>query len=159
MATAQLPFKIVPFIAFFAIAGVIGFLNHFRTIPLIPEPVAEENPVPALPEGIKAATILDVRKAIDAKSHIIVDVRIKALYDRGHIPTAVSVPETEGDPVTALFRAVPGARRSSPLILYCAGGGCIASIDSAVRLRSLGFTDLSVYEGGWQEWSKAEGKK
>ena len=38
---------------------------------------------------------------------------------------------------------------------YCAGPSCTASRDAAEKLVTLGFTRVSRYEGGLEDWAKA----
>lgn len=41
--------------------------------------------------------------------------------------------------------------RSRPVLLYCGGG--VSASAAYLALRSAGFTQLSVYDGSWSEWS------
>jgi 3-mercaptopyruvate sulfurtransferase SseA len=159
MKLAGFEIKLIPFLGFFAIAGLLGFLNHFRSIPLFAEYSTNENRAALVPDGIKTVLIDDVRKAIENKSHTIVDVRLRAFYDDAHIPTAVNVPEDVQNPDSVLYSAAPNTSPDSPLIIYCDGGSCAASIFIASKLQMLGFRDISVYLGGWSEWKETEALK
>jgi rhodanese-related sulfurtransferase len=159
MKALKIPIKIIPFVAFFAIAAVLGFINHFRSIPLFADYSTSTGRSALLPAGIKPATIDDVRNAISGKSAVIVDVRLKSFYDDAHIPSAVSVPEDQPSPDSLLRLGAPEVGFESRLIVYCDGGDCEASINTAIKLQTLGFKNISVFLGGWGEWSKQELKK
>ncbi len=151
--------KVIPFVGFFAVAALLGFLNHFRSIPLFAEYSTSESRAALIPDGIKTVTIDDVKRAIDTGSHTIVDVRLEPFYDEAHIPNAVNVPEDEANPDSVLYSVAQGITPSSPLIIYCDGGSCEASVYIASKLQMAGFVDLSVYLGGWSEWKEKEAGK
>jgi rhodanese-related sulfurtransferase len=47
------------------------------------------------------------------------------------------------------------AAQDKPIIVYCAGGDFHDSRLVAQALLTLGYGDVSVFTGGWQEWSAA----
>lgn len=83
---------------------------------------------------------------------IFLDAREFEDYWAGHIEGAVSVPYTEFQDNSA---SVEQLDRSTCLVTYCDGDECQSSIDLAVRLSEMGFTDVWFYFGGWNEWSAA----
>ena len=80
---------------------------------------------------------------------------------RGHIPASRSLPgrgllDESGhvlpaEELAARVGAVLGAD-DSPVVLYCGGG--ISAAGAALALTLLGRTDVSVYDGSLEEWSK-----
>ncbi|MFE2884604.1 sulfurtransferase [Streptomyces graminifolii] len=80
---------------------------------------------------------------------------------RGHIPASRSLPgrgllDESGrvlpaEELTARVGAVLDAD-DSPVVLYCGGG--ISAAGAALALTLLGRTDVSVYDGSLEEWSK-----
>lgn len=46
--------------------------------------------------------------------------------------------------------------KKEPIVTYCGGPMCPASKQAAEKLAALGFTNVSAFEGGLQEWSEAE---
>lgn len=42
-----------------------------------------------------------------------------------------------------------------PFILYCHGGDCDASVNTAIRLQQLGYTNLTIMGAGFDEWVNA----
>ncbi|HDP68841.1 MAG TPA: rhodanese-like domain-containing protein [Candidatus Marinimicrobia bacterium] len=85
-------------------------------------------------------------------SAIFVDTRSAADYRAGHIPRAVSIPLETLDYSADLLPDLP---RNETLISYCDGEECAQSIDMAVLLSELGFTDVYFFFGGWDRWQSA----
>ena len=48
-------------------------------------------------------------------------------------------------------------RKTARIIVYCSGSACPNSKDAGRKLVSLGFTNVSVFEGGLEAW-KADGR-
>ena len=78
---------------------------------------------------------------------------------RGHIPGSVSLPgrgllDETGRmlPRTRLAERTAALSEASPVVLYCGGG--ISAAGAALALTLLGRTDVSVYDGSLEEWSK-----
>ena len=81
---------------------------------------------------------------------LFVDARESAFFEEGHIPRAINLPHEEilrAKTIGAL------ADKSQPLIVYCSGGDCEDSKIVAKGLLALGHSKISVYAGGWEEWS------
>ncbi len=81
----------------------------------------------------------------------LIDSRPKqAKYDKGHIPTAINIPDTSFDKMTNLL---PQDKKNL-LIFYCEGPECQLSHKSAKKAVALGYTNVKVYPGGFPEWIK-----
>lgn len=74
-------------------------------------------------------------------------------YDKGHIPGAISLPDSQFD---KLVDRLP-ADKASPLYFYCEGLSCKLSSDSAVRAVKLGYTNVKVVPEGYPEWVRLYG--
>jgi len=82
----------------------------------------------------------------------IVDSRLgRRHYDPGHIPTAVSLPDTQ---FNTLAPALLPQDKSQLVIFYCDGPECMLSHNSAFKAEKLGYTNVRVYAGGFPEWIK-----
>ena len=46
--------------------------------------------------------------------------------------------------------------KTDAIITYCGGPQCTASKQAAEKLASFGYTNVSAYEGGLQDWSEAK---
>ena len=69
-------------------------------------------------------------------------------YDRGHIPTAINIPDTQFDKQSARLPA----NKTDLLIFYCGGLDCMLSHASAFKAEKLGYTQIKVYPAGMPEW-------
>jgi rhodanese-related sulfurtransferase len=81
---------------------------------------------------------------------MIIDARPKQpRYDKGHIPTAVSLPDSQFDKLAA---EILPADKSTLLVFYCGGLACPLSHQSAWKAEALGYTNVKVYAAGDPEW-------
>jgi rhodanese-related sulfurtransferase len=103
------------------------------------------------PVSVSAAHI---RKLIDEKaSYALIDARPKRVADKGMIPTAVNISDTEFD---KSLDKLP-ADKAVPLIYYCGGLECVLSDKSAEKARKLGYTNVLTYPPGYPEWERLYG--
>jgi rhodanese-related sulfurtransferase len=96
-----------------------------------------------------------IKKKIDEKADmVLVDSRPKARqYDKGHIPGAISIPDSQLD---KLVDRLP-ANKASPLYFYCGGLQCKLSANSAAKAVKLGYTRVMMVPEGYPAWVKAYG--
>ena len=88
------------------------------------------------------------------KLSYIIDARpYKPKYVNGHIPGAVSIPDSQFDKSVDLLPA----DKDALLIYYCGGLACKLSHKSAVAALALGYTDVKVFSMGYPEWKKTHG--
>ena len=82
----------------------------------------------------------------------VIDSRPKARkYDKGHIPTAISIPDREFE---KHLSALP-QDKATLLIFYCGGQKCSLSHKSAFKAEKLGYTNVKVFADGFPAWKKA----
>lgn len=103
-------------------------------------------------------TISQVRQiAAGREKAILIDARDSFSYLMGHIATARNVPIQLPDRGRQdLMRDVP---RDARIVVYCGSESCAIAENMSARLAADGFTNLSVYKGGWQEWNEQGGKQ
>lgn len=96
-----------------------------------------------------------VKKLMDKNANmIIIDSRPKKRkYDKGHIPGAISLPDSQFDQLTAQLPA----DKSTPLYFYCGGVKCKLSPNSASKAKKLGYTQVKLIPEGYPAWKKAFG--
>ncbi|RKP12073.1 Rhodanese-like domain-containing protein [Piptocephalis cylindrospora] len=82
---------------------------------------------------------------------VILDVRETPEHATGRIPTSLPIPRgvLEGT-VDSI-----GLDRSTPLVIYCAGG--FRSVLAAETLQRMGFTRVQSLRGGMKAWREAGG--
>lgn len=112
-------------------------------------------------DAVMMAAIDDVQSVIDEKMEgTIVDVRSRAEYDEGAIPTAVLYPHTNNLYSDGTFKSPRdtyldyhdlGLDREDTIILYCKTS--FRAAQTALVLKEAGFTNVKIYDGAWSEWS------
>ena len=111
---------------------------------------------PPLPIGLMQAKELH-----DRREAVFVDARDAAAFAAGHIEGAVSLPASEAEAQSGLFRQrVPF---SKPVVVYCNGYDCHDSAELGGELANWGYGTVYIFEGGYPEWRDAgyptEGEK
>ena len=95
-----------------------------------------------------------VKKQIDDKaSYTLIDARPKRVADKGMIPTAINISDTDFDKNVDKLPA----DKASLLIYYCGGWECTLSEKSATKAKALGYTNVLTYPPGYPEWEKVHG--
>ncbi|MCF8038054.1 MAG: rhodanese-like domain-containing protein [Desulfohalobiaceae bacterium] len=77
----------------------------------------------------------------------------KPKYVKGHVPGAISLPNTQFDSLSAKLPR----DTDFPVIFYCGGLECRLSHKAARKAMELGYTDVKVLSGGYPEWKAAYG--
>jgi rhodanese-related sulfurtransferase len=98
-------------------------------------------------DSVRAAT--HYRKPGDLDNALVLDVGTSDEYARGHVPGAGWICRSRLEP--GVVRAAPYRGRS--IVVTCVDG--IGSTLAAATLGALGYTDVSVLEGGTQAWRDA----
>ncbi|MEP7703136.1 rhodanese-like domain-containing protein [Paraglaciecola sp. 25GB23A] len=83
---------------------------------------------------------------IDPSQFVLLDVRSKALFDKGHIPGAISLPHSKI--IESKLRQWP---KDILFVTYCAGPHCNGAARGAVRLATLG-RKVKLMAGGITGW-------
>ncbi len=95
-----------------------------------------------------------VKKQLAGEKATVIDARpVKRKYAKGHVPGALSIPNSRFAKLTNMLPA----SKKSPLIFYCDGMKCPLSVKSARKAKALGYTKVKVFQGGYPEWKKAYG--
>ena len=104
-----------------------------------------------------AATVglAEFRSAAESKSALILDARPSVFFDQGHVPGALNLARDDFAHDYRRLAPVLQPATDKPTIVYCSGGDCHDSRLVANALLSLGFSNVKVFTGGWEEWSKA----
>lgn len=95
-----------------------------------------------------------IKKLIDEKSpYVLIDARPKRVADKGMIPTAINISDSEFDKHADKLPA----DKATLLIYYCGGLECVLSDNSAEKAKKLGYTNVLTYPPGYPEWEKMHG--
>jgi rhodanese-related sulfurtransferase len=92
-----------------------------------------------------------IKKLMEDKTpYALIDARPKRLADKGMIPTAINISDTEFDKNVDKLPA----DKATLLIYYCGGLECVLSDNSAEKAKKLGYTNVLTYPPGYPEWEK-----
>ena len=151
------------------VMGCLGLglvVNETRN-PLLPlvylNPEARLN---AVVEGMSAAktsnlpldadvNLDDMRRMSADHSVLVLDARPEALFESGHIPTALSLPSDDFKRRFRILQKALDAYRDKTIVVYCSGPDCPDSRLTAEALRKLGWRHVRLFRGGWSEWTGA----
>ncbi len=93
-----------------------------------------------------------IKRIIQKKERIILDVRSHDIYNQGHLPSALSFPLIDfDDSISQLLNSI---NKQSAILVYCAGFECTDSHMFARRLKNLKFGDVKVFSGGFRQWQE-----
>ena len=85
------------------------------------------------------------------------DARREEDFVKGHITGALFMPHTNvssGDGLDQLAMFSP-PELGDLLVIYCTGGECEASEDTAILLEQAGYTNMAIMQAGYDEWVAA----
>jgi rhodanese-related sulfurtransferase len=127
-------------------AAILGFAYTFVTKQgFFSE---KRNPLPQNPD-LEMILLEKAKTLFESHEALFVDARHEFEYKLGHIQGAINIPLKEIDQYRTQFDTFP---KEKLLIVYCDGAECNSSIELALKLMELKFTNVKVFFGGWQEW-------
>jgi rhodanese-related sulfurtransferase len=130
---------------------VVAFFAGCSTTTTTPAPAAQDW---RFHDIVDVAFVQQYAKVPMAGDVMIIDARPKrAKYDKGHIPMAVSIPDSQFDKMTDQLPA----DKDALLIYYCGGPKCKLSHKSAAKAEALGYQNVKVFEAGFPGWMAVEG--
>jgi rhodanese-related sulfurtransferase len=93
-----------------------------------------------------------VKKQVDNNADmVIIDSRPKRKkYDKGHVATAISIPDSQFNKLTDQLPQ----DKNKTLVFYCGGLKCPLSHKSAKKAIDLGYTNVKVFSAGYPAWKK-----
>jgi rhodanese-related sulfurtransferase len=103
----------------------------------------------------QTVALAEFRSTVESKSALILDARSSVFFQQGHVPGALNLARDEfAVDYRNLSPTLKGAT-DRPIIVYCSGGYCHDSKMVAGALLTLGFANVRLFTGGWDEWSAA----
>ncbi|MHC4397411.1 MAG: rhodanese-like domain-containing protein [Planctomycetota bacterium] len=81
---------------------------------------------------------------------VFIDARLARDFKAGHMEGAISVPVDAND--TERHKATAGIGKDAPIVIYCQSAGCKYAEKVTIKLKGDGFTNISIFKGGWNEW-------
>lgn len=93
------------------------------------------------------------QKMVNNDDFILVNVLPPEYFDQAHIPGSANVPYEASDFIEKI-ESIAGSK-DKEVIVYCANHMCTASDDAAKRLAESGFSKVTDFAGGTQEWMES----
>lgn len=81
---------------------------------------------------------------------VLVNATAREAFDEERIPGSISIPASD-----ALRVAPDVLAKDQPIVVYCSSRSCTASPTLAQKLVDIGFSDVTDFEGGIEEWERA----
>ncbi len=100
--------------------------------------------------------IVDIDKARDIQESgdfLLLDARRIEDFNAGHIPTAISFPNTARE--EALNELAVLLQPEQPLLVYCSGPECDEALLLGIFLRDQGTQKVVLFAGGFSQWKHA----
>lgn len=148
-----------------ACAGLLALAVAFGTIVNILRPTSTRLPwigdwehhieTKAFRAGIPVSFLAGTQERVNDSSVVVLDARTPDLYEYGHIPRALNLPVGEVDQRLGRFASL--LTPDTPILVYCGGADCDDALELTIKLRELGFIDLTLYPGGFAEWKEYGG--
>lgn len=98
-----------------------------------------------------------IRKIGERKVHrllegdaVFIDARFGRDYEAGHLEGAISVPVAASD--VEVQKATADIAKDSPIVVYCQSSRCKFAEIVALKLIEKGYSNISIFRGGWAEW-------
>ncbi len=105
----------------------------------------------ALSEG--AISLAEMKRLFDEGSIGILDARDATEYEQGHIPGAINIPY---DRIPEYFDVLQSqVPMDAHVVCYCRSLTCDFSDQLATELKIMGYQNVSVFSGGWDQWTTA----
>jgi rhodanese-related sulfurtransferase len=150
----------ISIILFFTISLIV---NYFRNEPLgIWGNGGSQSHVSDTNDGKKGkwtSCDLDKVKSLMATGNVLmVDARPDLFYKFGHIPGAVSLPAQSEKSSKEARKVLSGVPKPRAIAVYCADSDCKNAETVASEISLIGYDDVYVFTGGWQEWTDSGGK-
>ena len=119
-----------------------GFLAHANATASI-EQAHIGNFIPKMTKG-------KVEKLLNTNA-VFIDARFARDFETGHLEGAISIPVDAND--LQRLQAVADVDKDARIVVYCQSAGCKFAESVAIKLMADGFSNLSIFKGGWHEWA------
>lgn len=152
----ELKFKTIFILVIFSALFSFAYNNFSKnSIPLTierPEIVFENEAGKKISsDKIKAVKFTKAEKLFNL-GVVFIDARDKWDFSDGHIKGSVNIPEYDSD---SYEKDIKKLDKSDSYIIYCGGDDCDTSVRLYQKLAKMGFEDIYVYLGGWNEWKNS----
>jgi rhodanese-related sulfurtransferase len=84
-----------------------------------------------------------------------VDARLTKDFQAAHLDGAVNVPIDAND--RQRHKLLADIDKNAHIVVYCQSAGCRFAQTVAIKLKDDGYSDVSIFKGGWQQWDAKTG--
>lgn len=105
--------------------------------------------------GIPVTFLAGARARVDDPSVVIFDARAREQYEAGHLPRALNLPVGEADQRLGTY--ADRLTMETSILTYCGGADCGDALELVLKLREYGFKNVTLYPGGYAEWTEYDG--
>ena len=95
---------------------------------------------------------IKIAKELFDKNVLFIDARAEEFYNDGHIPNAICSDDFDSL-VEQLEKKI---EIDEQFVVYCSDSDCGSSEDLSYEFQSIGFSNILLFKGGWQEWVDAD---
>ena len=95
---------------------------------------------------------IKIAKELFDKNVLFIDARAEEFYNDGHIPNAICSDDFDFL-VEQLEKKI---EIDEQFVVYCSDSDCGSSEDLSYEFQSIGFSNILLFKGGWQEWVDAD---
>lgn len=99
-------------------------------------------------QTVDAPTLRD-RLASDDRP-VLINALAREGFEEARIPGSINIPASDAVRIAPDLLA-----RDQPIVVYCSSRSCTASPTLAQKLVDLGFSEVTDFEGGIDEWERA----
>ncbi len=103
-------------------------------------------------DGPMALDLAQALELFEGGLAVFVDARMPDEFAAGHIPRAFNLPYDDLESHLDVLNYLP---EDGLVIAYCDGSECELSLELADELTAMGFGQVRVFFGGWEQWSEA----
>ncbi len=100
----------------------------------------------------RVITLAQMQRVAAEGRGMILDARSPAEYEAGHIGGALNMYAVEPESFVERIVDIP---RDTLLVIYCSNRHCPYGRDLAEFLGAFGFTNMLLYDDGWDGWAEA----
>jgi rhodanese-related sulfurtransferase len=117
---------------------------------------SKETPASASVESLPENLSLEEFQAVATqKKALVLDARPEIFYRLGHVPRSLALPRDEFENYYHKLQSQLEKEKNQPLVIYCSSTSCEDSGLVAASLKKLGYTHVSIFHGGWNDWTQA----
>ena len=130
--------------------AVTGLTANEKGIPNEEKKDASSNET--VPESL---TLEQFQAYVTGKKVLILDARPELFHRIGHVPGSIALPRDEFEVYYKKHQVEMERNKAQPLVIYCSGGSCEDSGLVSETLKKIGYTNVGIFRGGWDEWTHA----